>query len=311
VKLDTLTGSRRHTRARGFPRPPTPRDMLYVIGLGLGDERDVTLNGLDAIKRCSKVYLEAYTSVLGADAARLGELYGKEVTVCDRNFVEQGVEGVLDEATEGDVAFLVVGDAFAATTHSDLVLRAVERGVRVKNVYNASIMNAVAGTGLALYNFGVAVSICFFTETWRPDSFYDKIKENARVGAHTLCLLDIRVKEPTVRALCKGIEEYEPPRFMTAATAAKQMLEVEETRGEGVYSADSMCVAVARVGHDDEKIRACTLGEMCRVDMGGPLHSLVLVGETMDVEEAMLKLHAVKPEDFYEGEAPSQMLDAL
>jgi diphthine synthase len=45
--------------------------------------------------------------------------------------------------------------------------------------------------------------------------------------------------------------------------------------------------------------------------MGGPLHSLVLVGETMDVEEAMLKLHAVKPEDFYEGEAPSQMLDAL
>lgn len=38
--------------------------MLYIIGLGLGDERDITLRGLDAIKKCSKVYIEAYTSLL-------------------------------------------------------------------------------------------------------------------------------------------------------------------------------------------------------------------------------------------------------
>ena len=284
--------------------------MLYVIGLGLGDERDVTMNGLAAIQKCAKVYLEAYTSILGVNVDKLSTLYGKEVTVCDRNFVEQGVDGLLDESATMDVAFLVVGDAFAATTHADLVLRAVERGVKVKNIYNASIMNAVAGTGLSLYNFGQAVSICFFTSTWRPDSFYDRIKENRSFGSNTLCLLDIRVKEPTTRALCKGIEEYEPPRFMTAATAARQMIEVEETRGEGVYGPETMCVAVARVGHDDEKICACTLKEMCGVDMGGPLHSLVLVGNTMDVENAMLAMYAAKPEDFYpDGEAPSQMLD--
>jgi diphthamide biosynthesis methyltransferase len=28
--------------------------MLFMIGLGLGDERDITLRGLDAVKRCSK-----------------------------------------------------------------------------------------------------------------------------------------------------------------------------------------------------------------------------------------------------------------
>lgn len=38
--------------------------MLYIIGLGLGDERDITIRGLDAIKKCSKVYVEAYTSLL-------------------------------------------------------------------------------------------------------------------------------------------------------------------------------------------------------------------------------------------------------
>ena len=38
--------------------------MLYIVGLGLGDERDITLRGLDAVKKCARVYLEAYTSIL-------------------------------------------------------------------------------------------------------------------------------------------------------------------------------------------------------------------------------------------------------
>ena len=30
-------------------------------------------------------------------------------------------------------------------------------------------------------------------DTWRPDSFYDRIAANRRAGLHTLCLLDIKV----------------------------------------------------------------------------------------------------------------------
>jgi hypothetical protein len=29
------------------------------------------------------------------------------------------------------------------------------------------------------------VSICFFTETWKPDSFYEKIITNRKVGTHS------------------------------------------------------------------------------------------------------------------------------
>lgn len=38
--------------------------MLYLIGLGLGDAADITVKGLQAVRRCSRVYLEAYTSIL-------------------------------------------------------------------------------------------------------------------------------------------------------------------------------------------------------------------------------------------------------
>ncbi|KAK3281155.1 hypothetical protein CYMTET_11039 [Cymbomonas tetramitiformis] len=66
---------------------------------------------------------------------------------------------------------------------------------------------------------------------WR--SFYDKIADNRKRGQHTLCLLDIRVKEPTVRALCTGKKEYEPPRYMSVNTCCEQLLEVEAERKGG------------------------------------------------------------------------------
>ena len=129
---------------------------LHLIGLGLGNEKDITVNALEAIRdKCAHVYLENYTSVLAASPSKLEEFYGKKVTICDRAFVESnGVDGMLTQAEKEDVAFLVVGDCFAATTHSDLVLRAHEKKVKVKTYYNASIMNACAGSGLQLYNFG-------------------------------------------------------------------------------------------------------------------------------------------------------------
>ena len=280
--------------------------MLHLIGLGLGNEKDITVNALEAIIRdkCAYVYLKNYTSVLSASPSKLEEFYGKKVTICDRAFVESnGVDGMLTQAEKEEVAFLVVGDCFAATTHSDLVLRAHEKK-KVKAYYNASIMNACAGSGLQLYNFGKTVSLCFFTPTWKPDSFYDSIKMNkVNGGLHTLVLLDIRVKEPAVEALCTGKKIYEPARFMSVSTAARQMLYVEnEVRKEGVYDEDSIVVATARVGQEDERFISCTLKEMCRVNAGGPLHSLILVGtEVHELEENMLKHYRAKPEDFLSG----------
>ena len=95
-----------------------------------------------------------------------------------------------------------------ATTHADLILRAVEEGVKYQVIHNASILTAVGCCGLQvggancgcgylctcnvlaqLYTFGETVSIPFWTETWKPESFADKIEQNLSRGLHTLCLL--------------------------------------------------------------------------------------------------------------------------
>lgn len=93
----------------------------------------------------------------------------------------------------------------SATTHIDIVLRARAKHIPVRIVHNASIMNAVGASGLQLYTFGQAVSLVFFTDTWKPDSFYARIKENSDLGLHTLVLLDIKVKEQSEENLARFV----------------------------------------------------------------------------------------------------------
>merc|ERR1712029_503471 len=73
----------------------------------------------------------------------------------------------------------------------------------------------------------------------------------------------------------------EPPRFMTVAQCAAQMLEVEEERKQGICSKEALAVGVARLGSDDQQIVAGTLEELAGADLGKPLHSLVLCGKKM------------------------------
>lgn len=55
---------------------------------------------------------------------------------------------MVEEAKTTDIALLVVGDPFGATTHADLVLRAKAAGTPVKIIHNVSIVNAVGCCGL-------------------------------------------------------------------------------------------------------------------------------------------------------------------
>lgn len=271
--------------------------MFYLVGLGLGDAKDITVKGLEVVKKCKRVYLEVYTSILTVGKEKLEEFYGREVILADRDMVETQSDEMFQGSDSDDVAFLVVGDPFGATTHTDLVLRAVEKGIKYSVVHNASIMNAVGCCGLQLYNFGETVSIVFWTATWRPDSFYDKIKRNRDMGMHTLCLLDIKVKEQSIENMMKGRKIFEPPRYMTVNTAAEQLLEILQRKrdeGEGIlaFSEDTICVGLSRVGSETQTIVAATLQEMTSVDIGGPLHSFIIPGELHPLEKDMLKLFA-------------------
>ncbi|KAG7358447.1 diphthine synthase [Nitzschia inconspicua] len=265
---------------------------LYMIGLGLGDEKDITVRGLELVQQADMVFLEAYTSILGIDKERLEAFYDKTITIADRGLVENDAESlILEPAKSQKVAFLVVGDPVCATTHTDLMLRAKQLSIKVEMVHNASIMGAAGACGLQLYNFGHTVSIPFWDDKWKPTSFYEKIKYNRQGGMHTLCLLDIKVKEPDFDAMMKGRQKFLPPRYMSVQIAAQQLLEVEDAilQQRAYDGRTTLCIGLARMGQPTQKIVAGTLQELSKADLGGPLHSLIICGECHELELEVVK----------------------
>lgn len=262
--------------------------MLYMIGIGLNDADDITVKGLNAVKKCKYVYLENYTSILQSTKQDLEKLYGKEVILASRELVEKNAEEILDKAEKEDVAFLVIGDVFGATTHKDIFLRAKKRNVKIKVINNTSILNAVGIVGLELYKYGKTTSIVFEDNNWLPETPYDVIKNNKSLGLHTLCLLDIKTAEPTKEDILKNKDKAQKPRFMTVAQAIEVLLKIEDKRKENVFTKDTFCIGVARISRDDQKIIPGKASELLKEDFGAPLHCLIIPGKLHFVEEDVL-----------------------
>ncbi|KAK0459326.1 uncharacterized protein EV420DRAFT_1747650 [Desarmillaria tabescens] len=91
----------------------------------------------------------------------------------DSHLMETDGNEILPNANREDV-FLLVGDPFGTTIHTEIIFRASALGITPRVIHNASIMNAVGACDLQLYNFGQTVSPVFFTTTWKLDSFYDE-----------------------------------------------------------------------------------------------------------------------------------------
>jgi diphthine synthase len=263
--------------------------MLYLIGIGLNYAEDITIRGLNAVKECKYVYLESYTSILESQKQELEELYGKEVILASRDLVEKQAEEILDKAEKENVAFLVVGDVFGATTHTDIFLRAKKRNIEVQIINNASILNAIGIVGLELYKYGKTTSIVFPDNNWLPETPYDVIKQNQASGLHTLCLLDIKTAEPTREDILKDKDKPQESRFMTVNEAIGVLLKIEEKRKETIFTKDTFCIGIARIGRDDQIIKAGKVSELLNQDFGGPLHSLIVPGKLHFIEEECLE----------------------
>ncbi|ORD94068.1 diphthine Sase [Enterospora canceri] len=243
--------------------------MLFIIGTGLNNARDLSLNGLDRLKKCDKIYLECYTCIQRSGSDELEKLIGKEVIRANRRMVEETSE-IVDEAKSKSVAFLVAGSPLFATTHGDILVRAKEAGVETRILHNVSILSVVGCYGLCSYNFGRTVSVCYFTETWKPTSFYDRILMNQKSGLHTLCLLDIKTDEN---------------RFMTANEALEQMVYAESQLKYGILGEETRLFVVCRFATDSESVYYDTLSNLIGRDFGEPLHSIIFPGELSVVEQ--------------------------
>ena len=253
--------------------------MLTFVGLGLYDERDVTLKGRDAIADSDAAYVEFYTSVLpAAPLEDLEEFHATQIEVLDRDEVESGTR-VVDDAEENDVVFLVGGDPMVSTTHADLRLRAHERGVETRVIHAPSASTAVCGaTGLQNYRFGAATTLPFDDhEGWEPESPFERVAENLERDLHTLVYLDI--EDDGDGAIGENMG-----RYMHADEAAARL------RDSDVDA--SLVVGVARLGSDDVHVFAGTPEEVASHDFGSPLHLLVVPASLHPVEEESLRAFA-------------------
>ena len=130
----------------------------------------------------------------------------------------------------------------------------------------------------------------------------DRVAANRRQGLHTLCLLDIKVKEQSIENMARGRMIFEPPRFMTVNQACDQLLESADQASDAdkaaVDAENAVCVGVARLGASDEIMVVGTLRELLEVDFGKPLHSLIICAEELhEIEAESLDVFRPKKEE--------------
>jgi diphthine synthase len=261
---------------------------LVFVGLGLYDEKDLSLRALEEIKAADKVFAELYTNLMPAlEISRLEKLVGKHVVVVSRkNLEEERGQQILQEAKKAKVAFLVPGDPMIATTHVDLRIRANKMGVRTYIVHGASIISAVVGlTGLQNYKFGRSVTVPFAEDGVKTNTPYNVIAENKKRRLHTLCFLDIKAEEK---------------RYMKVKDGLTTLLAIEKEKKKSIITSDTLAIGVARAGAPDCQIKADYVRDMLNYDFGSPPHTLVFPGKLHFVEaEALVAL----------AEAPRKVLE--
>lgn len=162
---------------------------LYLIGLGLDNEHDISVRGLEVVKTCDTVYYEEYTSRLNRNVTDLETCYDKKITVLSREALEKDIPKIVNEAKEKNIAVLIIGSPLSATTHVEFIIQAHKNSIPYHVIEAGSVYSAVAITGLFLYKFGRTTTIPFDNND--ITSPYDAYQENTKRGLHTLFLLDI------------------------------------------------------------------------------------------------------------------------
>ena len=251
--------------------------MLIFIGLGLYDEKDISLRGLEELKRCDLAFAELYTSYMpGLSLQRLERLAGKKIEPLSRRDIEERAEEVvLKPARRKRVALLVAGDPMVSTTHAALRIEAKRLGIETRVVHGASILSAAPSlSGLHNYKFGRSATVARPEAGFFPETPYEVLKENLSRGLHTLLFLDIKAEEGYM---------------MSAKEALEVLLAIEKKRGEGVLGEDTLAVVVSAAGSPEAKVTAGRIGELLKAELGALPHTLIIPGELHFLEEEYLR----------------------
>lgn len=251
--------------------------MLKLIGLGLWNEKSMSLEALEEANDCDILYAEFYTSKLIGlkNIQDLEKQIGKEIKVLKREEVEVSQKFILDNAKAKKAGFLVAGDALTATTHIDLLIEAKKRGIETKIIHGSSIYTAAAGlAGLQIYKFGRSCSIPFPEEGFKVESPFNVIKENLKKGLHTLVFLDIQ-----------------PNKLMSANEAIEILLAIAKKKKSKILSRETGIAVVARAGSKEPLVKFGKIKDLIEMDFGRPMHILIIPGKLHFKEKEALEFY--------------------
>lgn len=256
---------------------------LVFVGLGLSGTDGMTVKALAALKECDKIYAEFYTSTLiGASIGDLENIVGKKFHLVYRQQVEEE-DVIIEDAMKMRVGFVTAGDTMLATTHVDLRIQAKEAGIPVRMFHGVSIFGACpTSLGLQPYKFGRTVTLPFLEKNHHPKSPYDHIKANKDRGLHTMVLLDIRADEL---------------RYMTAHDAIEWLILGEEKWQEGLITDKTLLCVACKVGSAEERTYAGYPQDLLKMDLGTPLHTLVVPGDLHFMESYALVYFSGAPQE--------------
>ncbi len=254
------------------------------MGLGLNDDKGITLKGLEETQSADAVFMETYTSRMpDFNMERFEAQIGKKVQLITRRDLEEDSgKVILQAAKTGKAVFLVPGDPFIATTHVTLRIDAEKMGIKTRIVHGISIMSAIVSlSGLHNYKFGKTVTVPF------PDNFsetpYNVIAQNRKLGLHTLCLLDLRAVED---------------RYLSIKDALKQLQSMEEKKKLDAVTPVTVAVGIARAGSNNPALKAGFIKDLVDWDFGEPPFSLIIPGDLHFMEIDALIAFAGAPGEF-------------
>lgn len=220
--------------------------MLYLIGLGLSDEKDISLRGLEALENSDKIFLDHYTHIISdSTIENLETRLNKRIIKLERVELE-GERIILENSKNQIVSLIVGGDPLIATTHTSLILSCIKSSIDYKIIHSSSIYSAAIGeSGLHTYKFGKSVTLVFWEDNYKPTSTYEIIQENKNRGLHTLVFVDLHGQNA-----------------MNIQIACKTFREMEFKVDKGLISDNTMLLILSKLGYEDKKIIYGTLKDI-------------------------------------------------
>lgn len=249
--------------------------MLWFVGLGISGPDSISEKTQRIIASADVVYLEQFTSPMSKqDTEQLKQLARGEFKLAPRWLVEDGKE-ILENSKSKNVVLLSLGDPYIATTHIELRTRAIVEKIQTATVHASSAVTSLIGEcGLHYYKVGKTVTIMSGIQ---PTTAYYAIYDNLKVGNHTVVLLEYNQNKDF---------------FLDPKEALQSLLATEKEQTRKVISESTFVVVPSRIGSNDQKIIAGTLGSILSMDFGLPPHSIVIPGTLHFTESDALKVLA-------------------